>query len=257
MIDYRILHTVPELRAVEQLEIVVWGLNPLDAVPMYIMHAAAENGGVTLGAYDGEQMVGMAFGFAAKRGAEVFFWSHMAGVHPAYQGRGVGYELKQRQRAWALEQGYEIIRWTFDPLQRGNAHFNIALLGATVSVYHENFYGDMDDDINRGLPSDRVEAAWKLRQPQGKAHTGRVPPALLQAADDVHLALNLPSQWQEAAYFVPLPRASWSSIETHTLRLTWRMGVRAALQTAFAQGYTAAGFHKEANGYIVEKRSNA
>ncbi|MFN8375423.1 MAG: GNAT family N-acetyltransferase [Anaerolineae bacterium] len=258
MIDYRVLHSVEELKQVEQLEIVIWGLNPIDTVPVYVMHAAILNGGIALGAYEGERMVGMAFAFTAKRGTEIYLWSHMTGVHQEYQGKGLGYELKQMQRRWALNNGYETIRWTYDPLQRGNAHFNIALLGATANVYHENFYGDMDDDINRGLPSDRVEAEWYLPAPKGRAQPDTLlkkntPPILnLIRVDDNGIAqTQLPPTWEYPSYFVPLP-PSLGTLEREQ-RLAWRMAVRQALEVTFAQGYAASAFVKNSNGYIVER----
>lgn len=252
MIDYRVLHTVEELTKVEQLELVVWGLNPIDSVSVYVMHAAVLNGGVVLGAFDGERMIGMGFAFTAKRDNEIYLWSHMTGVLQEYQGTGIGYELKQMQRRWALDNGYTMIRWTYDPLIRGNAHFNIGLLGATANVYHENFYGDMDDDINRGLPSDRAEAEWDLRQPRGKAFTGELPPALIQVSE-AGIAQNIfTSKLDAPAYFVELP-PKLSAIEREQ-RFSWRMSVRGALQTAFAQGYVITGFAADACGYVVERQ---
>jgi predicted GNAT superfamily acetyltransferase len=254
MIDYRVLHTVEELKQVEQLEIAVWGLNPVDAVPMYVMHAAALNGGLVLGAFDGEKMVGMAYAFAAKRGSEVYLWSHMTGVLPEYQSTGVGYELKQTQRHWALDNGYEYIRWTYDPLIRGNAHFNIARLGTTANIYHENFYGDMDDDINRGLPSDRVEAEWYLPQPKGRAQPETLlkqHPALIHV-DENGIAHLQPLNSELFAYFIALP-PSLASLEKEQ-RFAWRMAVRGALQAAFEQGYIVTGFIKDACGYVVERQ---
>jgi predicted GNAT superfamily acetyltransferase len=251
MINYRVLQTVEELKQVEHLEMLIWGLNPIDAVPMYVMHAAALNGGLVLGAYDGAQMVGMAYGFTAKRGSEIYLWSHMTGVHPAYQSQGVGYGLKQTQRRWALENGYEIIRWTYDPLQRGNAHFNIARLGTIAKVYHENFYGDMDDDINRGLPSDRAEAEWHLRAPRGSEFKGALPASLILIDENGAPEEALAKIWDLAAYFIPLP-PSLPTLE-HSQRLAWRMSVRHALQAAFTAGYVVTGFSKDACGYVVER----
>jgi predicted GNAT superfamily acetyltransferase len=256
MIDYRVLHTVEEIKQVEQIEMTVWGLNALDAVPMYVMHAAALNGGLVLGAFDDDRMIGMAYAFTAKRGDEVFLWSHMTGVLPEYQSTGVGYELKQYQRRWALNNGYNIIRWTYDPLIRGNAHFNIARLGTTANIYHENFYGDMDDDINRGLPSDRVEAEWYLPEPKGRAQpeislTQPSPVPTLIHLDEKGLAHLQPTNWELSTYFIPLP-PSLASLKKDQ-RLSWRMAVRSALQTAFARGFVVNGFIKDACGYVVER----
>ena len=100
------------------------------------------------------------------RSEVVALWSHMTGVHPAYQSQHIGFELKQIQRKWALENGYKQIRWTFDPMQRGNANFNMAILGATANVYHINLYGNQLGNLNAGLPTDRVEVMWQLEDPR-------------------------------------------------------------------------------------------
>jgi predicted GNAT superfamily acetyltransferase/predicted GIY-YIG superfamily endonuclease len=163
MVDLRVLDNIPSLERVVDLEIAIWGLSPRDAVPASFLHTSIHNGGVVVGAFQGDRLIGLAYAFPAYRGKKPILWSHMTGVHPDFRGIGIGYLLKQAQRQWALDRGYRFISWTFDPLQRGNANFNLHRLGATASVYHENFYGEMTDEINIGLPSDRLEVQWDLR----------------------------------------------------------------------------------------------
>jgi predicted GNAT superfamily acetyltransferase len=158
-IDYRPLSDMADFERMVDLEMHIWGVHPRDAVPANMLRALAGHGGLVLGAFDGETMVGLLVSFRASADA---LWSHMTGVHPAYQGRGIGWELKRIQREWALTHGITEIRWTFDPIQSRNAHFNLHLLGARSNLYHDNYYGEMDDDINRGMPSDRLEAIWVL-----------------------------------------------------------------------------------------------
>ena len=52
--------------------------------------------------------------------------------------------------------GYDLIEWTFDPLQAMNAHFNFAKLGGVVEEYAPNFYGESTSTLHRGTPTDRV-----------------------------------------------------------------------------------------------------
>jgi predicted GNAT superfamily acetyltransferase len=158
-ISYRTLAAMIEFERMVDLEIAIWGVSPRDALPANMLRALSSHGGLVLGAYDDNRLVGLAVAF---RASSSILWSHMAGVHPDYQGRGIGWQLKRIQREWALENGCTEIRWTFDPIQRGNAHFNLHLLGAQSNLYHDNYYGEMDDDINRGMPSDRLEAIWEL-----------------------------------------------------------------------------------------------
>ena len=55
--------------------------------------------------------------------------------------------------------------WTFDPLVRRNAWFNIDVLGAQVDEYLVDFYGPIDDAINAGDASDRLLVAWPTSGP--------------------------------------------------------------------------------------------
>lgn len=254
MITYRILFNPAELEEVVDLEIAIWGVHPRDAVPSALLHIMALNGGLVLGAYDGARMVGMLASLAVKRGGEALLWSHMTGTLPAYQRRGIGLELKRYQRRWALENGYQTIGWTFDPLQRGNAWFNLHLLGEnaalTGSVYHVNFYGDMDDDINRGMPSDRIEVCWSLDQPSRQRPIPAAVPLLLASdADDLPAARE--TTWDSSHYAVTVPTdLAALRIANPDAVLAWRLAVREALLGAFERGYAATDFVKQNDSYI-------
>jgi predicted GNAT superfamily acetyltransferase len=113
------------------------------------------------GAFDGAEMVGVCAGFFGAP-SEHALHSHIAGVSAAARGRSVGFALKVHQRAWALERGIITVYWTYDPLIGRNAYFNLVKLGAAVDAYLPNFYGDMQDSINGGDPSDRLLVRWDL-----------------------------------------------------------------------------------------------
>ena len=125
-------------------------------------------------------LAGFAYAFPGWRGGRALWYSHMAGVVPAYQGMGLGLRLKRAQRDAALAAGLDEIVWTYDPLQAGNARFNFARLGGIARRYHVDYYGVMTDGINHGLPSDRFEVDWQLRSPRVAARLvgrGRAPAA--------------------------------------------------------------------------------
>lgn len=261
MIVYRILDTMPELEQIVSLQLTVWGLNPRNAVPAALLHVLALNGGLVLGAYEDDLMVGLLICLPSVHKDERYIWSHMAGVHPQHQGKGIGVGLKQFQRTWALEQGYKVIKWTADPLQRGNAHFNLRLLGETAcmyfNTYHVNFYGDMDDDINRGMPSDRIEYVWQLDQPSLHQPITSDAPLVLTSDERNYPVLKLPS-WDEPVVKVGVPP------ELDALRkrdrqavLDWRLALRQALQEAFAHGYRSADFvsSPDCSYYILTRTS--
>jgi predicted GNAT superfamily acetyltransferase len=265
MIEYRSLHTMPELEAVVDLQIAVWGLNPRNAVPSAVLHVLALNGGLVLGAYDGQRMVGLLICMPAYNENQWILWSHMTGTHPDYQKRGVGLALKRFQRRWALENGYRTVRWTMDPLQRGNAHFNLRLLGVDAcmyfNTYHVNFYGDMDDAINRGMPSDRVEVVWRLDQPSLQKPAPPDTPLLLGADKRDYPALaDADTAWDQPAYLVSVPRDLDGLRRTdRQAALEWRLALRQVMQAGFEHGYAAVDFSDNAVdcAYILRRLAGA
>lgn len=261
-IDIRPLTEPDELEALVDLEIAVWGVMPRDAVPMSLMRPISLHGGLALGAFDGDRLVGMALALPLRHAARWLLWSHMTGVHPDYQGQGIGFALKQAQRDWALENGYSEIRWTFDPLQRGNAHFNLHILGASAEIYHVAYYGFMHDNINRNGFSDRVEVSWKLKSPRVKSLARRKQPptkkntlqqaerVLVVGSDGLPLRNELVDP-QLKYRLVTLPRRHMLENEQ---RLVWQNEIRQVLRGAFSQGYVAVDYvdDDETGWYVLE-----
>lgn len=161
--------------ACERLQQEIWGFAELAIIPDHLMIVASKNGGLLLGAYDDERskLVGFAFSLLGLEGGRLRHWSLMTGVLPEVRYRGVGYQLKLAQREHVLAQGIELIAWTYDPLQSANAHFNFAKLGVLAQKYERDFYGEMRDRLNRGLPSDRLLVEWWLRSPRVEAKLAR------------------------------------------------------------------------------------
>ena len=120
-------------------------------------------GNYVAGAFDKHgAMIGAAFGFLAHHRGELVLHSHSVGVLEAAQHRGVGYAIKQHQFRWAQQHGLAAITWTFDPLLRRNAYFNLTKLGAQAVAYLPNFYGTMHDPANAGDETDRVLVEWRV-----------------------------------------------------------------------------------------------
>jgi predicted GNAT superfamily acetyltransferase len=59
------------------------------------------------------------------------------------------------------------IVWTFDPLVRRNAHFNLARLGARATRYEVDFYGPVRDAINGDDDTDRLVVEWVTAGEEG------------------------------------------------------------------------------------------
>ena len=135
-----------------------WGFENLDGLIKDIAVAMRFHGGTVIGAYDGDDLIGMSFGFPGRRKNHDYFYSHMTGVIEERKYSGTGYQLKMYQKEWARKQGYDLLAWTYDPLMSMNADFNIRKIGAFARTYLNNFYGQMDNSINSGIRSDRLVA---------------------------------------------------------------------------------------------------
>lgn len=163
-IEIRDLDAISDLEEVRRLYEHIWrtgASNP--PITADLLRAMAKAGSYISGAYEGGVLVGACFGFFSAPARETLH-SHIAGVLDRMQARNVGFALKLHQRAWSLSRGAAAVSWTYDPLVRRNAYFNIAKLAADAVEYLPNFYGPMDDDINRSDDTDRVLIRWPLAE---------------------------------------------------------------------------------------------
>jgi len=137
----------------------IWGEPLMEAG---LLRALAHSGNYVAAVYRDEEMVGASAGFLTAEGE---LHSHITGVVPEARGTGVGRLLKTHQRDWSLARDIGTVVWTFDPLIRRNAHFNMHVLGAMPTRYLPDFYGMMKDELNDAAPSDRLYVVWDLRAP--------------------------------------------------------------------------------------------
>lgn len=166
--------TIEEFDSCISLQREAFGLPDLEISPRRHLIVSRQAGGWTLGAFVDGRMVGFVHHLAAVRpNNEIYGYSHVMGVAKDYQNKGVGARLKWAQRAKAMSEGRDFIKWTWDPMQARNAHFNLNRLGVTVDAYAEDFYGidynvDQSQPVGErpGLPSDRVFASWRLNSPR-------------------------------------------------------------------------------------------
>ena len=156
-------HQLDEMRACVALQKEVWNFSDADLVPLRMFVVAEKVGGQVIGAFAGNEMVGFALSIPGARSGHSYLHSHMLAVRKQHQNVGLGRRVKLFQRDDALARGFELIEWTFDPLEIKNAYLNIEKLGAVARRYSTNQYGITSSPLQGGLPTDRLVAEWWLR----------------------------------------------------------------------------------------------
>lgn len=247
-----------EMRAVEELQKEVWGLPDLDVVPLTQLVAAKAAGGVVIGAFDREVLVGFAYGFVGYEEGRVTHHSHMLAVRPSYRSSNIGYLLKLAQRQRVLEQGIERMTWTFDPLQSVNAHFNFNKLGVVSDRYFVNFYGEEAASFLHRNGTDRLWVTWLLSSRHvrdrldGKVsavETGNVSPLVEVGKDHSPRSRALDEGSSDEQVVIEIS-ADINGLEQKSgdIAVQWREATRAAFTEAFAAGYLVYGFHRGNRG---------
>lgn len=254
-IEIRSLHLIEELEDVRKLESKIWG--EYDSIPTHQTITAVKNGGLVLGAYCGEMLVGFQYSFPGFNGKSAYLCSHMLGIDEQFRNRGIGEKLKLRQREEALKLGYSLITWTYDPLESINAHLNITKLGGVCSTYIVNCYGEMEDLLNSGIPSDRFLVEWHIQQEKATDSRGQVMEldfllenSLIQWDTNnkglpfPSSTLPLPEQECDTA-IVAIPKNFRTIRETNMeIATEWRMKTRDIFTNLFEQGWQVTDFKK-------------
>ena len=266
-IEIRSIIKPDEMRKTEDLQRLIWPGADRDIVPDHMLLAVARNGGIVLGAFDQDHLVGFVLGFLgtdSETASELAMTrlkhhSHMLGVHPEYRNLGIGYQLKLAQRELVMRQGVRLITWTYDPLQSRNGYLNISRLGCVCGTYEATAYGEMDDALNVGIPSDRFMVDWWITSPRVRARVEQkhtkldlahylaggakklnpttldarglpVPPETIETSNASILLIEIPSDYQKIKEL------------DHALALLWRMQTRQLFEDAFSQGYLVTDF---------------
>ena len=229
--------TIDDLDGCVNLQREAFGLPDIEISPRRHLIVSRQAGGWTLGAFVASRLVGFVHHLVAVRNnSEIFGYSHMMAVAKDYQNKGVGARLKWAQRERAIAEGRSSIKWTWDPMQARNAHFNLNRLGVTVDTFADNFYGtDYNTDPSQrtvegpGIQSDRLFANWDLSAPRvGALASGSV----LTVAAKPLVTISIPSAWSE------LVKEDVNSARQAQLR------VRTEFNEAFAANLVCAAFER-------------
>jgi predicted GNAT superfamily acetyltransferase len=251
------LRSIGEITRAEKLFTQIWGSS--EAMPSNLMRALSHSGNYVAGAFRAGELIAASVAFAW--GDAPALHSHISGVTPGAQGRGVGFALKLHQRAWAAQRAFKTITWTYDPLIRRNAWFNLVKLGGRVDGFHPDFYGPMEDGINGGDPTDRCVVTWLV---DGEPGVGTGPAdrsdgpggspfiLLTEGASGEPVVLGDAAGSDVVGCQIPA-----DVVELRTgnpaLAREWRLALRQTMGAAIASGYVATSITR-AGCYILKRR---
>ena len=230
-IEIRPLTQLADFERCVELQIAVWGYSDGDVIPRRVFVVAERIGGQAFGAFADGTMIGFAMGLPGYRDRTAYLHSHMLAVLPEFRNAGLGRRLKLAQRADAIERGFELMEWTFDPLEIRNAHLNLHRLGAICRRYQRDFYGPSSSPLQGGLPTDRLYAEWWLRS----AH--------------VESTLHGEEVGLDEAARVDVPKEiyTWKA-DGSEKALETQGRVRDELLDGFGRGLAAVGYERDAEG---------
>ncbi len=268
--------TLAEFEKCVEIQKDIWRLPDYrDCTPDHVLLASVEAGGLVLGAWDGKILTGFSLSIPAWSEKDGFYYySHILGVLPEYQGRSIGEGLKWAQREYALKKNIKKIVWTYDPLLYPNARLNFQKLGGICREYRENVYGEVmgGSGLTGGIPSDRFFLEWYIDSEKVKnkddaiSETGNTSKLFNIARIEVvntlpqMLSFDIPEEGSDV--FVEIPAGYQQIIdEDKKLALEWRLKSRSVFNKLFNNGYVAVDFLSITDnrgkkcGYIFERRT--
>jgi predicted GNAT superfamily acetyltransferase len=243
-IRIELVHDLKSFQSCVDLQVAVWGYSDGDVIPRRMFLLADRIGGQVLVAYDRDSPAGFAMALPGYRAGQVYLHSHMLAVLPEYRNLGLGRRLKLAQRDDAITRGFELMEWTFDPLEIKNAYLNIERLGAICRRYQPNFYGPSSSPLQGGLPTDRLYAEWWLRSPRVRRVLGEDAGKSIDGG-----ARSTPTGGFAQEIVVPHQLFRWKQDgATRQHALDVQTVNREAFQSAFSRGLAVTGYRREDNG---------
>lgn len=237
-VTIRKCEALEEMRSCFALQKEVWKFSDADLVPVRMFVVASKIGGHVIGAFDESdgkrELVGFALAIPGMRNGHCYLHSHMLAVRQQYRNGGLGRRMKLYQREDALARGFELMEWTFDPLEIKNAYLNIEKLGAITRRYNVNQYGITSSPLQGGLPSDRLVAEWWMKSRRVEA----VLAGASRAQFECWVRIDVPAEiyeWKAAA-------------ATRAQALAVQGSNREQFNRAFAEGLSVLGYERDERG---------
>ncbi len=233
-IEIRKCRDLDEISSCVALQKEVWNFTDAELMPLRLFVVAEKIGGQVIGAFEGRELVAFALAVPGARGGHSYLHSQMLAVRGEFRNAGLGRKIKLFQREDALVRGFELIEWTFDPLEIKNAYLNIERLGAIARRYSVNQYGITSSPLQGGLPSDRLVAEWWLKSKRVES--------VLRRASRPKLAIV-------KTISVPSQIYAWkASPDTRDRAMEVQERNRSEFLSAFSQGLAVLGYERDQPG---------
>jgi len=243
-----------EFLQVREVQQQVWGFTGGEGLYPPVLNTAAENGVTVIGAFDGGKMIGFIYGFVGIHyDRRLKLCSQTMGILSEYRNKGIAAMLKWAQRQRVLENGIDLITWTYDPLEAPNARLNLHTLGGVAHIYKCNIYGENFGALGKGLPSDRFLVEWWLNHADVQQRATGLKPEPIgvgspianrctgSSGDRKIEALDLELKDPIARVEIPNDLQAIKKANM-TLALDWRLKTRELFEAYFARGYEAIDF---------------
>ena len=268
------IRSLYDLKKTHDLQRNTWGYRDEMIFPYTIMTSTRHSGGVLLGAYIDDDLVGFLYGYLGMGGGSLYLFSQRMGILPEYQGLGIGTALKLAQREQMLRQGIDLVVWTYEPLAGISARLNVEKLGGIVRTYVRSIYGKIENPLQAGLPMDRVLVEWHLMSERVRARIGNhvKKPSVRQWLEEEKYPLVNAARWQND---IPVPLAPNMTLDDKTILVqippdlqdikkkdlpvaqAWRSITRKVFESYLGRGYVITGFASEktdqpVNAYKLE-----
>lgn len=264
------MHTIEEFQEMQLLEQEIWNRASVSITQLI---AVSNNGGIVLGAYYNDELIGINYAFPGFRNGETYLYSLLLGVKRSFREQGIGELLKTHLREHALEAGFTTILWVFDPLESRNAYLNFTKLRAYAYQYIPNFYGELQDPFSMNLPTDRMFIRWYLNDTDYLRWDEQMDELLEKAIEivpwkksvaglpmlDLENEFDTKLNYINDSYTMAVPTNFQKlKVESPALAEDWRYKTRSIFMTLFNQGYAITRLvrvDEDINYYLFVKKS--
>jgi len=241
-VTIRKCEALEDMQACFALQKEVWKFSDADLVPVRMFVVASKIGGHVIGAFvpredercEEKELIAFALAIPGMRNGHCYLHSHMLAVRQRYRNGGLGRRMKLYQREDALARGFELMEWTFDPLEIKNAYLNIEKLGAIARRYNVNQYGVTSSPLQGGLPTDRLVAEWWMKSKRVEMVLVDGPRAKFECRARIDVPAEI-YEWKAAA-------------PTRAQALAVQGNNRQRFQQAFADGLSVLGYERDGRG---------